>query len=81
MSDQTITFIILAGSVGVFVWNRIPVGVTAIGVALSLWASGVVTIDQALEGFGSQTVVLIAALFVVAEAREYVKNIAGEMYS
>ena len=67
MSDQTITFIILGAAVAVFVWNRLPVGVTALGVALSLWATGVVSIDQALEGFGSQTVVLIAALFVVAE--------------
>lgn len=67
MSDQTITFIILIAAVVVFVLNRLPVGVTALGVALALWATGVITIDQALEGFGSQTVVLIAALFVVAE--------------
>ena len=68
MSDQTITLLILVISVVVFVWNRLPVGIVALGVALSLWATGVLTIDQAVAGFGSPTVVLIAALFVVAEA-------------
>lgn len=67
MSDQTITLLILAASVAVFVWNRLPVGVVALGVALSLWATGVITIEEAVSGFGSTTVVLIAALFVVAE--------------
>ena len=67
MSDQTITLLILAISVIIFVWNRFPVGIVALGVALSLWATGILTIDQAVAGFGSPTVVLIAALFVVAE--------------
>ncbi len=67
MSDQTITLLILAAAVVVFVWNRLPVGTVALGVAVALWASGVVTIEQAVGGFGSTTVVLIAALFVVAE--------------
>src|SRR6478736_4629332 len=66
MSDQTITLLILAISVVIFVWNRLPVGIVALGVALSLWATGILTIDQAVAGFGSPTVVLIAALFVVA---------------
>jgi di/tricarboxylate transporter len=67
MSDLTITLAILVVAVVVFVWNRIPVGIVALGVALSLWATGVLTIDQSLAGFGSSTVVLIASLFVVAE--------------
>jgi di/tricarboxylate transporter len=68
MSDQTITLLILAASVVLFVSNRIPVGIVALGVALSLWATDILTLDQAIAGFGNQTVVLIAALFVVAEA-------------
>ncbi len=68
MSDQTITLLILSISVVVFVWNRLPVGIVALGVALSLWATDVLTLDQAIAGFGNQTVILIAALFVVAEA-------------
>ena len=36
MSDQAITLLILVVSVGVFVWNRLPVGIVALGVSLSL---------------------------------------------
>ncbi len=68
MSHLTITLLILVVAVALFVWNRIPVGIVALGVALALWASGVLTLEQTLAGFGSPTVVLIAALFVVAEA-------------
>jgi di/tricarboxylate transporter len=68
MSDQAIILAILAVSVMVFVWNRLPVGTVALGVALSLWATGVITLEEAFAGFSSPTVILIAALFVVAEA-------------
>jgi di/tricarboxylate transporter len=68
MSDQTITLLILGISVVIFVWNRLPVGIVALVVALSLWATDILTVDQMVEGFGSPTVILIAALFVVAEA-------------
>ncbi len=67
MSDQTIILTILAVAIAVFVWNRLPVGIVALGVAIALWATGVVTLEGALIGFSSPTVVLIAALFVVAE--------------
>jgi di/tricarboxylate transporter len=68
MSDQTITLLILGVSVAVFIWNYLPVGIVALGVALALWATDVLTLEQSVEGFGTPTVVLIAALFVVAEA-------------
>jgi di/tricarboxylate transporter len=68
MSDSTITFLILGATVAVFVWDRLPVGVVAFGVALSLWATGVLTLDQSLAGFGDQTVIFIAALFIVSES-------------
>ncbi len=67
MSDSTITFLILAAVVVVFVWDQLPVGVVAFGVALSLWATGVLDLEQALAGFGDPTVIFIASLFVVSE--------------
>jgi di/tricarboxylate transporter len=67
MSDTTITFLVLGAAIVVFVWDRFPVGIVAIGVALSLWATGVLGLDQALAGFGDPTVIFIASLFVVAE--------------
>jgi len=68
MSDETITFLILAATVAVFVWDRLPVAVVALGVALALWATGVLGIGEALAGFGDPTVIFIASLFVVSEA-------------
>lgn len=59
---------ILTIAVVIFVWNKLPVEIVAIGVSLALFATGIIGIDDAFSGFGSQTVVLIAALFVVAEA-------------
>jgi di/tricarboxylate transporter len=67
LSDLTITLLILAGAIVLFVWNRVPPGIVALGVALALWATGVLPLETVLAGFGSTTVVLIASLFVVAE--------------
>ena len=67
MSQSTITFLILGVTVAVFVWDQLPVGVVAFGVALSLWATGVLELEQALGGFGDPTVIFIASLFVVSE--------------
>lgn len=62
------TLVILALAVIGFVSGRIPVGVIAVGVAVSLWLTGVLDLGQALAGFGDPTVVFIAALFVVSES-------------
>jgi di/tricarboxylate transporter len=68
MTDITITLLILLGAIVLFVWNRLPVATVALLVALSLWATGILTMQEIFEGFGSPTIVLIASLFVVAEA-------------
>jgi di/tricarboxylate transporter len=68
VSDATVTFLVLGGAVVLFVSNRVPVGVVALGAALTLYATGVLSIDEALAGFGDQTVIFIASLFVVSEA-------------
>jgi di/tricarboxylate transporter len=49
------------------VWNRLPVEIVAIGVALALAGTGVLSLNQSLAGFGDPVVVFIAALFVVSE--------------
>jgi di/tricarboxylate transporter len=68
MSDETVTFLILGVVVAVFVWDQLPVAAVALGTALSLWATGILELDQALAGFGDPTVIFIASLFVVSEA-------------
>ncbi len=67
MSSITITFLIVVAIVVLFVWNRIPVVLVALGTALALYFTGVVTLHQALGGLGDPAVIFIAALFIVSE--------------
>jgi di/tricarboxylate transporter len=59
---------VLAAVVVVFVTDRLPVAVVAVGTALSLWATGVLDLNAALAGFGDPAVIFIASLFVVSES-------------
>jgi di/tricarboxylate transporter len=68
VDDATVTFVILGVAIGLFVFNRLPVAVVALGVALALYATGVISVDAAFAGFGDPTVAFIASLFVVSEA-------------
>jgi di/tricarboxylate transporter len=68
MSDATIALLTLGAVIVVFMANRLPVGAVAVGAALSLWATGLLDLDQALSGFGDPVVIFIATLFVVSEA-------------
>jgi di/tricarboxylate transporter len=68
VSEVAITFAVLAAIVILFVWGAIPVEVVAVGATLVLWATGVLTLEQSVAGFGDPVVIFIAALFVVSEA-------------
>ena len=70
MSDSAITFAIVAAIVVLFIWNRVPVVLVALGTALSLYFTRVVDLQQAISGFGDPVVVFIAALFVVSAGLE-----------
>jgi Na+/H+ antiporter NhaD/arsenite permease-like protein len=67
VSDVAVIGLILAAVVVLFLWNRLPVEIVAIGAALSLAATGILTVGETLAGFGDATVIFIAALFVVSE--------------
>ena len=68
LDDATTALVVLGLVVALFVWNRLPVGVVAILAALALWATGLVTTEEAVAGFGDPVVIFIATLFVVSEA-------------
>jgi len=61
MSDSAITFLILGAVVVLFVSNRTPVAIIAMGTALSLWATGVLDLDQATAGIGDPELGVSAA--------------------
>ena len=70
MTPITYTAAIIAGSVLLFVWNKLPVVIVAMMTPLALWASGVLTVGQAFGGFGDPAVIFIASLFVVSSGLE-----------
>ena len=67
MSDADISYVVLGVLVALFLWNRLPVEIVALGGALALYAAGVLDLSQAFAGFSDPTVIFIAALFVVSE--------------
>ncbi len=68
MDPVVSTFAILVLAVAAFVSGKVPLGVTAIGVSLALFFTGVLPLNAALAGFGDPTVLFIAGLFVVSES-------------
>jgi di/tricarboxylate transporter len=68
MTEGILTvFGVLAGAVALFAWGRPRPDVVAILIVLALNLSGVLTIEEALAGFGQPVVVLIAAVSIVGE--------------
>jgi di/tricarboxylate transporter len=63
-----LTLGILAGAILLFVTEWLPLDLVALGVVLGLMISGILTPEQALEGFSSPIVITVAALFIVGGA-------------
>ena len=70
MSDVAIMAAIIVVAVVLFVWNKLPVVVVAMGTALALYATGVLSLDDALSGLGDPAVIFIATLFIVSAGLE-----------
>ena len=66
MSHVYITFAIIVAIVILFVGNFLPVVIVALGTALALYFTGVLTLQEALGGLGDPAVIFIASLFVVS---------------
>ena len=70
MSPIATMAVIILLAVVLFVWNRLPVVIVAMGVAVALYGTGLLTIDQALAGLGDPAVIFIASLFIVSAGLE-----------
>ena len=70
MSDVTIIGLLIACIVVLFISDRLPVVVVAMATPLALWATGLLSLEKALSGFGDPAVIFIAALFVVSAGLE-----------
>jgi di/tricarboxylate transporter len=70
VTDIWIVFAIIAVVIALFIWDRLPVIVVCVGCALALWATGILTIQQSLAGFGDTATIFVASLFVVSAGME-----------
>jgi di/tricarboxylate transporter len=57
---------ILGGAVLLLAWDRMPADVVALGVMLAVIGAGLLPVDKAFAGFGSDTVLMIFGLLVMS---------------
>jgi di/tricarboxylate transporter len=70
LAEIWIVFAIVAGVVLLFMWDRLPVIAVCMACALSLWATGILTLGQSLAGFGDPATIFVASLFVISAGME-----------
>lgn len=68
MSPSTITLLFLAFAVVMFVWEKIPLALTAMIVSVGLTITGVLDAKTAFAGFVNSNVILCVAMFIVGQA-------------
>ncbi|WP_353189777.1 SLC13 family permease [Pandoraea pnomenusa] len=62
MNPMVVTSLVLVVTMALFIWNRLPAAVVAVMSLIALYLSGVLTMHEALSGFGDPLIVFIAAL-------------------
>jgi len=63
-------FAVIGVLVALLMWDRFPVVIVCLGCALALWGSGLLTLNQALAGFGDPATIFVASLFVLSAGLE-----------
>ena len=71
MSDAVLSSAIMLLALALFVSDRIRPDAVALIILLLAWITGLVTLEEALAGFGSPAVLIVAAVLVVGRAVEY----------
>ena len=62
--------LIVLGTIALFVWNRLPLVVVAMGSALALYFTGILSLNQVFRGFGDPVAMFVASLFIVTAGLE-----------
>ena len=70
MHPMVVTSLILAATMVLFIWNKLPAAVVAVMSLLALYLAGVLTMPEALSGFGDPLIVFIAALLGIGMGLE-----------
>jgi len=66
-SDSSFVFALIGVTAALMASNRLRFDVIALLVMLALMLTGILTVDEALSGFGSPVVILVAGLLVMGE--------------
>lgn len=67
LSDQSIVFLVLGVTLGLFVWNRLRFDVVSMLALLAVAIAGLVPSDQLFAGFGHPAVITMAAVLVISQ--------------
>jgi len=70
LNDVHVLFLIIAVVIVLFITEKVPVVIVALGTALALYFTGILDFRQALGGLGDPTTIFIASLFVVSAGLE-----------
>lgn len=68
MSPETITLLFLIFAIIMFAWEKIPLSITAMIVAVGLTLTGVLKPEEAFAGFVDGNVLLFMAMFIIGAA-------------
>ena len=80
MSPAVLSLIIFGICVFLYIWNKIPIAVTALLGLTTMVLTGVVSFSDGFKNFGTSTIVLICAMMVVGKAtyNTGLAQVAGE---
>lgn len=68
MSQILIALLILAATIVLFIWEPIPIVITALGASLLYAYTGIIDIGSVFSGYNSTTIVLLAGMMVVGSS-------------
>src|SRR5882672_1050161 len=68
VSQQIVFLVILAGTLALFISERVRIDVAAMLTVLALSFTGILTPAEALSGFASEPAIIVAAVFVISAA-------------
>lgn len=68
MSPISIALLIIAITVVLFIWEPIPIIVTAIGASIAFAYTGLIEVSDIFTGYNSTTIVLLAYMMVIGSS-------------
>jgi len=68
MNSMAIALLILAATIVLFIWEPIPIVVTAIGASILYAYTGIIEVGSIFSGYNSTTIVLLAGMMVVGSS-------------